>query len=126
MTSLNVPAVSTADFKANASSDAQGISVTLTGNADVRVMAPLDAMLRTLSMELERVTPPEVVVDMRNLQFMNSSCFKSFVTWLGHVQDLEPQKQYKIRFLSDANKHWQKRSLSALSCFAVDLVRIDS
>lgn len=126
MTDLNVPAVSTADFQANALHDAAGVSVRLTGNADVRVMAPLDAMLRTLSAELERLSVPEVVVDLRNLQFMNSSCFKSFVTWLGQVQELEPEKQYRIRFLSDANKHWQKRSLSALSCFAVDLVKIES
>lgn len=126
MSTINVPTVSTADFQAAALHDGSGISVRLTGNADVRVMAPLDAMLRTLCAELERVPVPEVVVDMRNLQFMNSSCFKSFVTWLGQVQELEPQKQYRIRFLSDANKHWQRRSLSALSCFAVDLVKIES
>jgi len=126
MSMLNVPTVTTPEFQATASQDSSGVSLRLTGNADVRVMSALDAMLRTLSAELEKASVPEVVVDMRNLQFMNSSCFKSFVTWLGQVQELEPGKQYRIRFLSDANKHWQRRSLAALSCFAVELVRIDS
>jgi hypothetical protein len=126
MSTLNVPTVTTPDFQATASQDSSGVSVRLTGNADVRVMSALDAMLRTLSTELEKVGVPEVVVDLRNLQFMNSSCFKSFVTWLGQVQELEPERQYRIRFLSDASKHWQRRSLAALSCFAVELVRIES
>jgi hypothetical protein len=126
MSTINVPAVSTADFQAAAVQDDNGVSVRLAGNADVRVMASLDTMLRALSSELERLLVPEVVVDMRNLQFMNSSCFKSFVTWLGQVQEMEPGRQYRIRFLSDANKHWQKRSLAALSCFAMELVRVES
>jgi hypothetical protein len=57
---------------------------------------------------------------------MNSSCFKAFVSWLGVLQDVDRVRQYRIRFLSDDQKHWQRRSLSALCCFAVDLVRIES
>jgi hypothetical protein len=57
---------------------------------------------------------------------MNSSCFKTFITWIVRVRNLAPDAQYKIRFLSDQEKHWQRRSLGALSCFAVDLIRIES
>jgi hypothetical protein len=65
------------------------------------------------------------VVDFRAFDFMNSSCFKAFVTWIGLVQELE-SGQYKIRFLSDEGKHWQRRSLDALRCFAVDLIQIEN
>jgi hypothetical protein len=48
------------------------------------------------------------------------------VSWIGQVQDLEAHRQYRIRFLSDDNKHWQRRSLGALSCFAVDLIQVET
>ena len=57
---------------------------------------------------------------------MNSSCFKSFVTWISDVSELEPDKQYKIRLLSKPEMHWQRRSLHALRCFAVDLISIET
>ncbi len=56
---------------------------------------------------------------------MNSSCFKSFVTWIGEVQDLQPDKQYRIHFRSNPEMLWQRRSLHALRCFAVDLITIE-
>jgi hypothetical protein len=65
-------------------------------------------------------------VDFRELEFMNSSCFKCFVTWLGIVQDLEPTRQYKIVFASNRELHWQRRSLNALRCFAMGVVTIEA
>jgi hypothetical protein len=52
--------------------------------------------------------------------------FKAFVSRLGTLQDLDVALQYRIRFLSDEEKHWQRRSLGALSSFAVDLVEIET
>jgi hypothetical protein len=57
---------------------------------------------------------------------VNSSCFKAFVVWLEHIQELEAGQQYHLRFYSDDTKAWQRRSLQALSCFAVELVHIES
>ncbi len=74
------------------------VTVTLVGTADVRVTA---------------------------LEFMNSSCMKTFVTWIGLDQGLEADKQYKIRFRSNPEIHWQRRSLHALSRFAADLVTVE-
>ncbi len=57
---------------------------------------------------------------------MNSSSFKIFVAWLANVQELPPEKQYKITLRSNPNLHWQRRSLAALSCFAAELVTIEA
>ena len=65
-----------------------------------------------------------VVVDFRQLEFMNSSCFKAFVTWLQNLLDVPAERRYRIRFVSDPNKHWQARSLRALACFATELVDV--
>jgi hypothetical protein len=67
----------------------------------------------------------EVVVDIKQLEFMNSSCFKKLVTWLDWVQELNESDRYRIRFRSSEAVHWQRRSLQALQCFAVDLVSVD-
>ncbi len=68
--------------------------------------------------------PRRVVVDFRALELMSSSCFESFVTWIGQVQEALPGERYPIEFRSNAQMHWQRRSLNALRCFALDLVTI--
>lgn len=68
----------------------------------------------------------EVVVDFRQLEFMNSACFKKVVTWITKVEEVEADVRYRIRFLSNATIHWQRRSLHALQMFAIDLVSVDT
>ncbi len=123
---LNVPLVSTSDFSSHLEVNGSSLTLTLKGNADIRVMFPLEQTLKVLEREILAKEIREVTVDLRALDFMNSSCLKTFVTWLGHVQEYEPAQQYPIRFLSSDSRHWQARSLQALSCFAVDLVRIEA
>lgn len=98
----------------------------MTGSAESAALTALDAFLKRLHRSAVDAKIAEVVVDMRKLEFMNSSCFKVFVSWLGSVQDLDAAKQYRIHLLSNPNLHWQRRSLAALSCFAVDLVTIST
>ena len=87
----------------------------------------LEGYIEKLHQEACRLKMQKVVVDLRNLEFMNSSSFKVFITWLGHVKELPADAQYRIHVLSNPNTHqWQRRSLAALSCFAVDLVTIET
>jgi hypothetical protein len=102
------------------------LHVLLSGCADSRVMAPLKELVTKVHDEMLRTGTPEAVVDFRELEFMNSSCFKAFVSWISQVQDLDPQTRYRIRFLSDRAKPWQRRSLAALSCFAADIIHVEA
>jgi hypothetical protein len=102
------------------------VSVRLVGSAETMAVASLGRLLGKVHGEAMRLAVREVTVDVRDLEFMNSSCFKAFVSWLSALQDLEPNKQYRIRFLSDARKHWQRRSLGALSSFATNLIQVDT
>ncbi len=115
-----------AELRARAFAEGNALRVTFAGCADSRVMADLNELLTRVHDDASGRKAPEVVVDFRELEFMNSSCFKAFVSWIARVQELEESAQYRIRFLSDEAKHWQRRSLGALSCFAVDLIRIES
>lgn len=96
------------------------------GTADVEAQPDLQHFLKALHTEIQRVNATDVVVDFRELEFMNSSSFKLFVAWLGKVRDLPAEQQYKFRFQSNPNMLWQRRSLAALSCFAVNLVSIET
>lgn len=126
MSTLNNLSVSSDEFSASASLKDKTLRVRFTGNADMRTKNALDSLLSALHAEAQRMGAQEVVIDFHGLEFMNSSCFKSFVTWIGEVRDLEPEAQYKIRFLSKPDLLWQRRSLQALRCFAVDLITIET
>lgn len=125
MSALGDLSVSLRDFAANADAEGQTLVLTLSGNADMAAKDSLDALLPRLHGEALRLGAAEVRVDFQKLEFMNSSCFKSFVSWISDVVDLDPSKQYKIRLASNPEMHWQRRSLHALRCFAVDLITIE-
>jgi len=81
-------------------------------------------MLTRIHDAANRLGVREAIVDLTQLEFMNSSCFKSFVSWLTDIRELDASKQYTVTFLSNPKLHWQKRSLHSLRCFAVDLVTV--
>jgi hypothetical protein len=117
--------VTGAEFTGSAEHEGAQILARLGGNADYAAMDALEMLLTRVHAEATRLGITEAVVDLRQLEFMNSSCFKSFVSWISDVQDLEAGKQYKIRFVSNPSMHWQKRSLHALRCFAVELITVE-
>jgi hypothetical protein len=110
------------DFGIDASPEAGHPKVRFFGNADMKAIEAIEKCLMSLHADVQRVGATEVLVDFQDLEFMNSSCIKSFVNWVNRVRSLEEKAQYRIRFRSNPNAHWQKRSLHALSCFAADLV----
>jgi hypothetical protein len=112
------------DFAASAHHEGNAIHASLKGNADYAALDSLDVLLDRVHSEARRRAVEEVSVDLRSLEFMNSSCFKSFVSWINNIQELDADKQYKVRFLSNPNMHWQKRSLHSLRCFAVELISV--
>jgi len=102
------------------------LSVLFAGTADSLSRSELETFVKQLHSEAVRLAVPTVAIDLRELEFMNSSCFKVFVSWLAQLRDLETSKQYRIKIRSNPSLLWQRRSLAALSCFAVDLVTIET
>src|SRR5438445_8694831 len=64
---------------------------------------------------------PYTTLFRSELEFMNSSSLKVFVSWIADLHD-EVDQTYKLRFLSNTRHHWQRRSLVSLRTFAVDRV----
>ena len=112
------------DFSADATYAGSAITASLKGNADYAALDALEMLLTRVHAEARRLAITDAVIDLRGLEFMNSSCFKSFVTWITDIQELDTAAQYKVRFVSNPNMHWQKRSLHSLRCFAVELITV--
>jgi hypothetical protein len=112
-------------FSAQASVEGEAMLVRFSGTADLNARDQVETMLTRLHQDVGRLGTRQVVVDFSTLEFMNSSCFKSFVTWINAVQELPQERQYRIRFHSNPRILWQRRSMHALKCFAVNLIDVD-
>jgi hypothetical protein len=113
-------------FAANASTGEGRILVSLSGTADVTIRNQLDHFLREVHQEAQRRRAEEVTVDVRQLEFMNSSCLKCLVWWVSTVREQPTEGKYRIVFLSSPSVYWQRRSLEALACLAGDLISIQT
>lgn len=100
------------------------LTIAFTGTGDVAAIELLSDYLKRLHGEAERLLVTEVTCDFRQLSFMNSSCFKAFVVWIDTVKNAA--RSYQIRFLTDPEMHWQRRSLEALRRLATNVVSVDS
>jgi len=114
------------DFSAEASIEGGHMEVVLSGTADLTVKPQLDRFLRSLHTETLRRALSEVSVDVRRLEFMNSSCLKSFVWWISTVEEEPAEARYRIIFLSSPTVYWQRRSLNALAGLAGDIISVQA
>ena len=126
MSQEHLVALSENDFTATATALKGRILVTLRGTADLTVKPQLDRFLAELHAEADQRKMEEVSVDVRQLEFMNSSCLKSFVWWISTVQERVGAARYRIIFVSSPTVYWQRRSLNALACLASDIISIQS
>jgi hypothetical protein len=111
-------------FQAIATLGDARLTITFTGSGDMNAIELLAGYLKQVHQEALQLAVQEVRCDFRQLGFMNSSCFKSFVVWIDSVKNAP--LPYKIGFLTDPNVHWQRRSLEALRRLAVNIVAIEA
>lgn len=96
----------------------------LVGSADVRIREKLQELFSRLDGEARQIGAKIVFVDFRELEFMDSTCFKFIVSWVDQARQNMTAETYRIRFASTARASHQ-RSLYALQCFAGDLVTLE-
>ena len=125
MIEIALPVQQVAELRARLTREDRALIAKLPGTADLRVTDSVEAILTSVHQTALELGIPEVQMDLRELELMNSSCFKSFVSWISEVSDLTAG-QYRIRFLSNPGILWQRRSLHALSCFAAELITIEA
>jgi len=126
MSPMSIEYVNKQSFALTPSVGDGNLVVKFSGNADMTAMATLSAYLKAVHAEALSLRMQEVTFDFRELYFMNSSCFKSFVTWIEAASSIKDYTAYRIKFLANPQLHWQRRSLEALRCLASHVVTVES
>jgi hypothetical protein len=118
--------VSEEKYSAHIGTDGQGIRVHFKGTiSTVNPAVVLNPFVDAVHQHALEAGASELRVDLTQLEFCNSSGFKSFIHWIERIQQTPEPKRYKIRFLSTKDRRWQRASLLALSCYGVSTVIID-
>lgn len=125
MPSLQIDPLVYTGFQLTPRMDDQKLVVSFSGNGDMSAVEALGSFLKRIHTEATNLGVNEVAFDFRDLYFMNSSCFKAFVTWID-VASRIPSNGYKIKFLTNPRLHWQRRSLEALRCLSPNVVRVEA
>jgi hypothetical protein len=123
-----MPAIQVAEekYSAQLGTDLHGIRVHLRGTiSTVNPAAILNPFVDAVHAHVLENAAKEIRVDLTQLEFCNSSGFKSFIHWIERIQSTPDPKRYRLRFLSSKERKWQRTSLLALSCYGVNIVAID-
>jgi hypothetical protein len=130
MSELPVPTnpLQVADDKYSAllARDADGPRVVFRGTiSTVNPAVILNPFVDAVHGELAKLGKHRVRVDLRELEFCNSSGFKSFIHWIERIGALPDGTRYSLHFLSNPARKWQRTSLLALSCYGVNSVSME-
>lgn len=125
MTEVPLPFNEREELGAVASVSDGVLELKLSGTADLRVSNDLPQLLGAVHDAALEHGSQRVTVDLMQLEFMNSSCIKAFVTWLARMQREPEQRQYRVVFVSNPEILWQKGSLRAFQCLAPDHVAVE-
>lgn len=93
------------------------------GTGEAEGAEVLDRFLGHLHRYVLSAQLKEVTVELKELEFINSSCLKAMVAWIYKV-DTEG-RPYKICLARDASLHWQRTSLATLQRLAPEVVVIE-
>ncbi len=96
----------------------------MSGTAELKDSTPLAELLLKADHEVRALGLTQVDVDVRTVEFMNSSALNAFVRWFAGMK--ERGGGYNVRFLSDPSKRWQRGSLNALATFASGTVTVEA
>ncbi|MEZ4385864.1 MAG: hypothetical protein R3A79_31385 [Nannocystaceae bacterium] len=121
---MNDDTLEAGELAAQVTRDGDTVTLAFHGNADGRVDQELEAFLGRVHASILKTPAATAIADIRALEFMNSSCFKGFITWIVQVRRMDPATRYNIQFVSTTKYPWQKRSLHAISYFGGDLITI--
>jgi anti-anti-sigma factor len=112
-------------FTAHYEEQGDRVVVSMRGNADMAVHERVKAFLDALDQAVRAAGAKEAVFELAELYFMNSSCLSLLLRFINGIVAQRAGDQYKVRFRSNQNLRWQRKSLAALRAYAPDLVVIE-
>jgi hypothetical protein len=125
MTNASINDIKVPTFSTRSQRDVETITVAFMGNADMAVHEQLKVFFDELHLWAEACRVREAIFDLEELYFMNSSCLSLLLRLINSIKESRRARPYKLRFRSNPNLRWQKRSLEAIRSFAADVVAVE-
>jgi hypothetical protein len=116
--------IEVAELKAWADAGPAALALRLVGNADLRAAQAFGAFVRDADAAAIAAGLREVTIDLRELEFMNAVCLRELAAWVSRLQVMPADTRYRLRFVIDPGRHWQRLSLPMLKCFGTELVEL--
>jgi hypothetical protein len=113
------------NFTGTCSREGAVVIVALDGEADVAALTLIDQLLAQADALAQEHHAAFVALDVARLRFISASCLSKIIAWINRVRRRDESARYQIKLRYNQNVHWQRRSLAALQCFAVDLISIE-
>jgi hypothetical protein len=113
-------------FSIAARQEGNTIFVKISGNGDMEAPVTLGVYLKKVHGEAQRLGTHRVVLECDELYFMSSACIKCLTMWIESILKLDPMDRYKVKFQSNPNLPWQRRSFETVRRFAPALVHVDT
>ncbi len=122
---FSITEVAADSFSTKSARAGDGLTLVLRGNADMAIHERLKAFLDQVDAQAKAHRLKEALFDLQELYFMNSSCLSLLLRMINGVVEPQNPHKYKIRFRSNPNLRWQKKSLQALHSYAPDIVAVE-
>ena len=106
------------------SSEGAAYGLRLSGQAEMRDGAVLWACLLQCHREALTGKAKKVQIDLKEVEFMNSTSLGAFVSWVAALQKLPVADRYTLEFLGSPARRRQRASLHALASFAPETILI--
>jgi len=121
----NVSDIELDGFSARLERRGTSLSVPLKGNADMAVQEKLRVFLDQLATASQASGVTEAVFELDELYFMNSSCLSLLLRFINRVLEFPGDRRPRVRFKSNPNLQWQRKSLQALQSYAQEVVVVE-
>lgn len=121
----NVSEIEMEGFSAHLERRGSALVVPLKGNADMAVQEKLRAFLDHLASASQASTVKETVFELDELYFMNSSCLSLLLRFINRILEVPKDRRPTVRFRSNQNLQWQRKSLQALQSYAQEIVVVE-
>jgi len=126
MTVLGIERLALEHFSIAPTWDRNTLRMAFSGDADVDARAALEVFMKRVDEQSRAAKLQSVLCDMRNLNFMNSACFKCLVQWIDAIAKSDVGQQYRVNIIKNPKMPWQARSFESLRHFGPAVVFIEA
>jgi hypothetical protein len=116
LSKISVNDISHERISCTVADDGDGSIITFSGSIDMEDPSIiLDPFFEQIHKGAVEAKIPQVTLDVKALEFLNSSGIKAFAKWIMKLQTVPEGDRYKILILQNKDISWQTTSLPTLT-----------